>query len=333
MKKKPIEIGCCKYCKIPIRIYTKLIKGKITKTQYCSINCKSKFEYSLGKFSKCKSPYTIDHWLEKGFTKEEAKIKIKERRPVNIEYWLLKGLALNQAIESIKDYQQQMGNKASLKKKNNPEKYTKSNNTNIEYYLEKTNGNLEEAEKLLKERQSTFSLKKCIEKYGEEEGLKRFNTRQEKWQNALNLKSLEEIERINRKKIFKNSYSRMSQELFWILYNKIINDFKDIYFATLQKEMHEKNNEYIHIFEDKSVAFLDFYIKDLKLIIEFDGVYWHSSPEKQISDRIREQKLINDGYIIYRVSEKDWLDNKNNIIEGCLNFIYENSTRKISAIS
>lgn len=47
---------------------------------------------------------------------------------------------------------------------------TRSDNNNdittIEYWLKKTEGNLDEAEKLLSERQSTFSLEKCIEKHG-----------------------------------------------------------------------------------------------------------------------------------------------------------------------
>ena len=56
-----------------------------------------------------------------------------------------------------------------------------NNNTRIDYYI-KRGATPEEAEQLLKERQTTFSLKICIEKYGLEEGCKRFATRQTNWQ-------------------------------------------------------------------------------------------------------------------------------------------------------
>lgn len=65
--------------------------------------------------------------------------------------------------------------------------------TKIEYWLKKTNNDLEKAKKLLIKRQSTFSLEKCIEKYGEEKGLERWVKRQEKWLSSLNNKSQEEI--------------------------------------------------------------------------------------------------------------------------------------------
>jgi hypothetical protein len=39
-------------------------------------------------------------------------------------------------------------------------------NTKLVYWLEKTNGDVLKAKSLLSERQSTFSLDKCIEKHG-----------------------------------------------------------------------------------------------------------------------------------------------------------------------
>ena len=65
----------------------------------------------------------------------------------------------------------------------------------------------EEAKKIISERQVTFSLEKCIEKYGEEDGRQKWLDRQEKWQDTLKSKSVEEIERINQGK----STGRMNQ--------------------------------------------------------------------------------------------------------------------------
>lgn len=73
-----------------------------------------------------------------------------------------------------------------------------NNDCTLEYYL-KRGYNENEAKRLLSERQSTFSLEKCIERYGEE-GLIIFNQRQQKWQKTLQSKPKEELERINRDK-------------------------------------------------------------------------------------------------------------------------------------
>jgi hypothetical protein len=52
--------------------------------------------------------------------------------------------------------------------------------TRIEYYLKKGYTEIE-SEKMLSERQRTFTLEKCILKHGEEIGIKIFNERQNKW--------------------------------------------------------------------------------------------------------------------------------------------------------
>lgn len=69
---------------------------------------------------------------------------------------------------------------------------TDKHNARLSFYLNQ--GMTEDDDKIaLSERQSTFSLQKCIERYGEVEGLRVFNTRQEKWQETLNSKSEDEI--------------------------------------------------------------------------------------------------------------------------------------------
>lgn len=58
-----------------------------------------------------------------------------------------------------------------------------------------------EAKILVSKSQSTFSLEKCIEKYGEIEGLERWKKRQEKWIKTLDAKSDEEKADINERKV------------------------------------------------------------------------------------------------------------------------------------
>lgn len=176
--------------------------------------------------------------------------------------------------------------------KQNPnfENFKQNSNTTLEYYLNK--GYDEEiAKQMLKERQSTFSLKKCIKKYGEIEGTKRFNQRQEKWLNSLNTPENIEKLRIGRLKGIccqeGKFYSKISQDLFNKIVKKLNNKKLIIYYAT------NKNGEYIVKSKDLTrFPMLDFYIPELKKWIEFDGDYWHGEKRgNQQRDKQRE-KLI-----------------------------------------
>ena len=135
-------------------------------------------------------------WLAKGYTEEEARYQIAIRRPTNVLYFTNKGYSEEEAQIMLKDRQ-----KKSLSSFNELpiEEKRKTKTSCIEYYLEK-GMTLEEAENARSERQRTFSRDQCIEKWGEIEGLKIFNERQEKWQSSLNDKSQEEIDEINRSK-------------------------------------------------------------------------------------------------------------------------------------
>ncbi len=89
--------------------------------------------------------------------------------------------------------------KIYTKRKENPELYSDVSPTQLGYWIKKGLSE-DEAKVALKERQSTFTLEKQIAKYGLEEGTRRFNERQEKWQNTLKLKPQEEIDDINIRK-------------------------------------------------------------------------------------------------------------------------------------
>lgn len=77
--------------------------------------------------------------------------------------------------------------------------YNNGKSLRVEHWLDK-GYTFEESKLLLKERQTTFSLKKCIKKYGKELGVQRWKERQDKWQNTLKAKSQDEIADINRRK-------------------------------------------------------------------------------------------------------------------------------------
>lgn len=182
------------------------------------------------------------------------------------------------------------------------------NSTTIEYWLKKTNGNLEEAQKLLSERQSTFSLEKCIDKHGEEKGRKRWVARQEKWH----------------KNYKKSNFSKISQELFWQI-AKQLESLEHIYFAELdakkEQDLSGSNNELRLTLE--KVILPDFIDTSKNKIIEFDGIYWHGvvgHGNKSRSEE-RDKILLNNNYEILHISENDYIKNKEETVKRCLIYL------------
>jgi hypothetical protein len=87
---------------------------------------------------------------------------------------------------------------------------------NIEYWIKK-GFDEEEAKLKVIERQSTFSKEICIKKYGEIEGLEKWQERQDKWLQSYNDKTAEELHDINRRKS-----NQMSFTYLWT--NKAVGD-------------------------------------------------------------------------------------------------------------
>lgn len=88
-----------------------------------------------------------------------------------------------------------------------------NDSTTIDYYL-KRGLSTEDAKEALRKRQTTFTLEKCIEKYGVEAGHAHWVTRQEKWQSTLSNKTIEELAEINRRKATRINYRTLwGQEL------------------------------------------------------------------------------------------------------------------------
>ena len=108
----------------------------------------------------------------------------KSNSPTCKEFYIYqRNMSEEDAILAAKDFLDNFHDKHGFQKGESlPAEYQ---TTRIEYWLEKTDGNLEEAQKLLTERQTTFSLTKCIDRYGIENGTKIWQERQDKWLNSL----------------------------------------------------------------------------------------------------------------------------------------------------
>ena len=199
------------------------------------------------------------------------------------------------------------------------QKISKSNknngntNTTLTYWINQ--GYTEdEAKSELSKRQSTFSLQKCIEKHGKVNGEKIWLDRQEKWANSM-------------KRSRKNGFSKISQILFWNIFENI-SEKKNIYFAELnenkEKDYSGKNNEYRLRLNNRLILpdFLD--IKNKK-IIEFDGTYWHDKKviknTNKLRDSERDKLAMEDGFSVFRVKEHEYRKYPDKILHECLEFL------------
>lgn len=143
------------------------------------------------------SAYKIETWVKKGYTEEEALYQIKIRRPTNKEYFMHKfGMSDEEAQQAVIDRQTELSKRSASRSK---EHIRKASVRCKEYWMSR---GMNEAEALdaVRDIQATFSLKKCIAKYGVVEGTRLWKERQERWQNTINSKSDEEKHTINSKK-------------------------------------------------------------------------------------------------------------------------------------
>ena len=170
----------------------------------------------------------------------------------------------------------------------------------------------EQAKALISERQTTNSVESIMkrEKCDENTAIQKRKEITKKWLDSFP----------------KQNYSNVSQELFWHIHENIKNDYKEIHFATIlngNRVSDGTNNEY-KVKTDKTVRSLDFYVKDVNRVIEFNGSYWHGKKNKhydETKDKQRFDELKNLGLNVLIINELDYYQNKSKIIEECINFI------------
>lgn len=248
------------------------------------------------------------------------------------EFWLNKGYSDKESINLAYAETEKNRNKLKEIKINDPD-YQKGKSWNSKEYWMNRGMSEDDSIKLVSEKQSTFSLEKCIEKYGENDGRKKWKERQEKWINTLDSKSDEEKWKILKKKIFLNTvHSKNSQELF----NSIVKLSKvnenELYYAT------NSNGEKQIELDKKHLLKPDFLYKNK--IIEFFGDYWHCNPKIKNSDFVirrgkktytaesiwkidkwRNEMFENNGYHVMVVWENDYNKDKKQTIDKCIQFL------------
>lgn len=184
-----------------------------------------------------------------------------------------------------------------------------------EYFVEKL-GEIAGKERYLElNKRKALNLQNFILKYGEELG-------NQKWQNYIQFSY--------------SHYSISSQELFNSLHNRLVNftNIDKIYYATKDKEFGKMTpTGYV------KYDFVDTY---RKIVIEFNGDYWHANPTKYHPDDKLDHKggnivlakdvwkkdeekfnlMKNEGYNVIVVWESDYLSNKEKMVNRIIDELY-----------
>lgn len=214
----------------------------------------------------------------------------------------------------------------------------------------------EEARIALSNRQSTFSLQKCIDLHGDEKGTEIWKDRQDRWQTTINSKSEEEKLEINQKK--------------GVTLRNMVRKYGDVEGEQRYKKWLKKvyNNNYYRFFSLESIKFFEsfippnildksnhsenewflrdannIYFYDLKyknVIVEYNGHHVHPNTEilteQELSnwkhayngsgyeqcvekDRIKRELAINNGFIFFEVFSNDTKE----VIEETKNLILQ----------
>lgn len=194
--------------------------GKGTKEYWISrgwsdVEAHVKSKDHCSTYSKRVSSYSVEFWTSKinpntgtNYTLTEADYERNSRRPIKKEYWIKLGYSEYDAENKAKETKNKNNKKGASKAKTNVEIHKHTSKRCKEYWISRGYNEIEAIQKV-SEEQATFTLEKCIEKYGEEKGRERWLTRQEKWLEQLNSKSEDEKIKINRKKATKINYKTL----------------------------------------------------------------------------------------------------------------------------
>ena len=190
-----------------------------------------------------------------------SELERKQRSPKCIEFYEKKypELSHEEHEKMLKEHLEYTNSKLT------PDKYI----TKPEYW-EAKGYNKEEAKEKVKEFQKeiSFTLEHCIERYGEEKGTQVFNDRQNKWQKKL------------RNNFAEHGDGRSNQSEFgWCMIDKIC---KVMNISKPMSEKYIKDTDY-----GRGYAF-DFQYQNK--LIEFNGDYWHCNPIKYKFDYFHQVK-------------------------------------------
>lgn len=236
--------------------------------------------------------------------------EIKENSPYCDEFYIKRGIPLSEKQKIIDK---------SNKNRISP--------TSLEYFLNK-GLSMDEAIAARKSRQNTFTLEKCIQKYGEDEGKKRYEERQKKWSEKMETMYREGKFTRYSKYIHDNFSSHIEIDFVDKLCEYMNYNIDDVLCAkSKQRQLVLKKDGVLYIYD----------FCNNKHIIEFNGDYWHANPKIYESDQyIANRMLAKDiwekdkdkinvalerGFKIMTVWESDYKKDPDGVIEKCKSFL------------
>jgi len=239
--------------------------------------------------------------------KRQIKYSPAEQRKFSIrcvEYWLDKGYSLVESIQKVSDVQK-LNTIDSIKERLNCDDEI-AKEVQREIYQKRLNSfknkDLEELNRIYKSQDSS-SFEYCLRKCNFDK----------KWAEIL-------YKELQRKKIVPlGRASKESLKYFIPLYKFLRKKGilrEDIYLGV------NGSTEYFLYDEDsKKIRMYDFVVRSRKIIIEYDGVYWHSDVDSKYNDVLKDKLAIKNGYKLLRISSENSIDFNNILI---YEFIDEN---------
>jgi hypothetical protein len=290
------------------------------------------------KFGTC----SIDFLLNKGFSLEDAKNKLKittnkiqekslktKKETGNfgrqtVETYIKMGLTENEAKQKMLEIGKKRSAGIIKWNKRNPNYFKNAKRPNqIQYWLNKGFSE-EESKQFVKERQKTFTLEKCIAKYGEELGIKKYNDRNSKWSAKIESK-------------YKNGeFSKKPKSINSTRISNISKTVIDELLKFYPDAMCYKNE--FEIFDEERGKRMGFDFKVGKKIIEINGDFWHMNPsiydkdyfnkrtkkfayEKWEIDKQKVELANSYNYTVLTIWESDFKQDKKQVIEKCIEFL------------
>ena len=315
---------------------------RIKSTRYYGSEYLKCFEYykKIGKNTQVLRKYFrafIENDLKSCFPRCARLAKLPKRGVTLYRCVLINGKKAG--VVQWNNYRQKQAYTNSQEYKNMTEEEFKEYNNNRASTLEnfkKRHGELKGYEMWVNycnRQKYTTSLQYFIEKYGDIKGVEEWNKVNRFKSNSLNsyiekygddgvLKYIQYCKNRSNNGVFS---SKISQDLFDAVHELIsLPSNMKIYYHRLNKEFGVFNNIL------KKYTYFDFVIPDLKICIEFNGDVFHANPEiykstdtpnpydKSLTskaiwefDKFKNQELINRGYNIIIVWEKDYKYDKN----------------------
>ena len=320
------------------KVIEQYVRGKLNLSSTCSKHCKEYWTlrgwtdseaYAKAKDNKqknLKSAFSREFWLNKTnpntnlpYTIEEADFERNSRRPIRKEYWIAKGYSDEESKIRANRCKEANNKKGAISSAHSDVRAVSSKRC-AEYYTSR-GFTPKEAKEAVANNQNLFSKEICIQKYGNEDGIAIWQERQATWQATLNSKSSEEKARINRLKLTKGITVSKAE--------RVILEAIKVAIPTAQHQfVLEQQNKKQYIYD----------IMANQKIIEYNGDFWHSNPDKypgdfvnprskiKASDKwfIDEQKIQfakDQGYEVLVVWERDFKLNREEVIQQCIQFL------------